>query len=144
MDAPAWTVLRCAGCAQCFGRKAGTKGKCSRCGVIANEKTEIISHAANEQELQNEISLANVPEHLKPQLSEKMTSKPIASVREDDAHRLKKCLLSAAVDGIIRAENVVKSLARMNITLRALDLIEMAYSQGMLLKLSEDEWQVLD
>ena len=144
MDAPAWTVLRCSGCSQCFGRKAGAKGKCSRCGVIANEKTEIISHAANEQELQNEISLANVPEHLKSKLSEKMTSKPAASVREDDAHRLTECLLSAAVDGIIKAENVVKSLAKMNITLRAPDLIEMAYSQGLLLKLSEDEWQVLD
>lgn len=144
MDVPAWTVLRCAGCDQCFGRKAGTKGRCSRCGVIANEKTEIISHAANEQELQNEIGLANVPPHLKSQLSEKMTSKPTASVQEDDAHRLTECLLNAAVDGIIRAENVVKSLAKMNITLRALDLIEMAYSQGLLLKLSEDEWQVLD
>lgn len=144
MDAPAWTVLRCSGCSQCFGRKAGAKGKCSRCGVIANEKTEIISHAANEQELQNEISLANVPEHLKSKLSEKMTSKTAAPVREDDAHRLTECLLSAAVDGIIKAENVVKSLAKMNITLRAPDLIEIAYSQGLLLKLSEDEWQVLD
>ncbi|MBT7938046.1 MAG: hypothetical protein HN696_02670 [Euryarchaeota archaeon] len=144
MDAPAWTVLRCSGCSQCFGRKAGAKGKCSRCGVIANEKTEIISHAANEQELQNEISLANVPEHLKSKLSEKMTSKTAAPVREDAAHRLTECLLSAAVDGIIKAENVVKSLAKMNITLRAPDLIEMAYSQGLLLKLSEDEWQVLD
>jgi len=144
MDAPAWTVLRCAGCSQCFGRRAGAKGKCSRCGVFANDKTEIISHAANEQELQNKISLANVPEHLKSKLSEKMTSKPAASVREDDAHRLTECLLSAAVDGVIRAENVVKSLAKMNLTLRAPDLIEMAYSQGLLLKLSEDEWQVLD
>ena len=144
MDAPAWTVLRCAGCSQCFGRRAGAKGKCSRCGVFANDKTEIISHAANEQELQNKISLANVPEHLKLKLSEKMTTKPAASVREDDAHRLTECLLSAAVDGVIRAENVVKSLAKMNLTLRAPDLIEMAYSQGLLLKLSEDEWQVLD
>jgi len=32
----------------------------------------------------------------------------------------------------------------MNIRMDAINLIEMSYEQGLLFKLSEDEWQVLD
>ena len=145
VDPPLWTVLRCFACAQCYGRKKGKIGRCSRCGVLATDSTEVVTHAENETELQHEIALANIPECFRKELSEKMVdSKMVSTSLEDDARRLKECLISSASDGIVTPSAVDRALARMNIQMSAGDLIEMGYGQGLLLHLSEDQWQVLE
>tara|TARA_B100000131_G_scaffold182901_1_gene176402 strand:- start:39 stop:476 length:438 start_codon:yes stop_codon:yes gene_type:complete len=145
MDAPAWTVLRCASCGQCFARKAGQQAKCSRCGLAANEASEVVSHAANVQQLQHEIAMANVPEELREELASKLAPpKPTISHKDDDPRSLRHCLIDAAKDGIVDKESVQSSLAKMNISMRAIDLLDMAYQQGLLLQLSEDEWQLIE
>ena len=129
----------------CFGRRVGNRGRCTRCGILANDTTEVVAHAMNVEQLQREIGLANIPEELRAEFIEKMQdASPVQSHSEDDARRLKECLLRAAEDGKVSTESVAISLARMNIRMNAIDLIEMGYEQGLLFKLSEDEWQVLD
>ena len=145
MEPPEWTILRCSSCSMCFGRRVGNRGRCTRCGVLANDSTEVVSHAMNVEQLQREIGLANIPEDLRAEFIEKMQhTSPIHSHFEDDSRRLKECLLRATEDGKVSTESVARSLARMNIRMDAINLIEMSYEQGLLFKLSEDEWQVLD
>jgi len=145
MEPPEWTVLRCSCCSMCFGRRVGTRGRCTRCGILANDSTEVVSHAMNVEQLQSEIGLANMPEDLREEFIEKMQhTTPVQSHSVGDPRRLKECILLAAEDGTLTTESVAKSLARMNIRMNAIDLIEMGYEQGLLFKLSEDEWQVLD
>ena len=120
-------------------------GRCTRCGTLANASTEVVSHAMNVEQLQGEIGAANIPEDLREEFIEKMQhTTPVHSHVEDDPRRLKECLLLAAEDGTVSSESVTKSLARMDIRMNANNLIEMGYEQGLLFKLSEDEWQVLD
>ena len=145
MEPPEWTVLRCSSCSMCFGRRVGTQGRCRRCGILANDSTEVVSHAMNVEQLQKEIGLANIPEDLREDFLKKVqNTEPVRSRSEDDPRRLKECLLLAAESGTITIDSVAISLARMNIRMNAIDLIEMGHEQGLLLKISEDEWQVLD
>ena len=145
MDTPAWTVLRCAACGQCFARKSGKQARCSRCGLAANDSSEVVAHAANVEQLQYEISMANVPEELREELASKLPApKPGISNKEDDPRSLRHCLINAAINNILNTESVQISLTKMGIKLRAEELLELANQQGLLLQLGIDEWQLIE
>ena len=119
---------------------------CPHCGQKLPSDAEIVISVGTASELRIEVALANTPEELRENLRQRLysNSKLIQHDEPISFHGLAQVLLKSTDEkGILTVQSLQPALDRNGDSLDAHDLIEMAESQGMLVRLSDDCWQLL-
>jgi hypothetical protein len=148
MELPPWDALRCGECEQVFARKLGSIPRCSRCGKSGEEGITIVGTAENPQELQLVIATANVPQKLRRELAGKLPKKKPNSQSEVDDKSPERTLNaireSADEEGQIERHNLLKTIARNRISATPEQITEWAEAEGMLLRVGEGCWRLIE
>ncbi|MDE0869256.1 MAG: hypothetical protein OSA21_02960 [Candidatus Poseidoniaceae archaeon] len=146
MSGGGWNVVRCGACSTCHGHR-GTGRICPHCGQKLQSDAEIVISVATASELRIEVALANTPEELRDNLRARLqTNQKLIQQDEPISFQgLAQVLLSATDEkGVLTAQGLQPALDRNGDSIDANDLIDMAESQGMLVRLSVDCWQLLE
>ena len=148
MELPPWDALRCGECGQVFARKLGSMPRCYRCGKSGEEGITIVGTAENPQELQVVIATANVPQKLRRELAGKLPKPNRDSQSEGDDKSPERTLNAireaADEEGQIERPNLLKALARNRISATPEQIMEWAEAEGMLLRVGEGSWRLLE
>lgn len=148
MELPPWDALRCGECGQVFARKLGSMPRCYRCGKSGEEGITIVGTAENPQELQVVIATANVPQKLRRELAGKLPKPNRDSQSEGDDKSPERTLNAireaADEEGQIEHPNLLKALARNRISATPEQIMEWAEAEGMLLRVDEGCWRLLE
>ena len=140
-----WIVVRCRACRICHGSNGKYK-KCPHCGNAIGESAEIVSTVNSETELRMEVAIANTPVELRDTLRVKLQSKkPLIQNSDPPAFTMAKWVhQSADENGEVTIHSVTATLNSQNTDIEAEDLISMAETQGMLLRIGENRWTLLE
>lgn len=148
MELPPWDALRCGECEQVFARKRGSVPRCSRCGKSGEDGITIVGTAENPQDLQVVIATSNVPQKLRRELAEKLpvpTSDLQSESDEKSPMRTLNAVREAADDkGYIKRHNLQKTIARNRISASPEQIAEWAEAEGLLVRVSEGCWRLLE
>ena len=146
MSGTGWNVIRCSACSTCHGhRKTGRS--CPHCGQKLPADAEIVASVATAAELRIEVALANTPEELRDMLRKKLEKNHALFHQEEPISfkGLPKLLLDATdVNGVLTFNSLQPVLEKSSTSLDVQDLIDMAESQGLLVRLNSDCWQLLE
>ena len=145
MQGKQWIVVRCRACRICHGSNGNYK-KCPHCGNVIGENAEIVSTVNSETELRMEVAIANTPEELRDTLRKKLHSTE-ALVQNSDppAFTMAKWVhQSADENGEVTIDSVTTTVESKNTDINPEDLISMAETQGMLLRIGENRWTLLE
>lgn len=145
MQGKQWIVVRCRACRICHGSNGNYK-KCPHCGNVIGENAEIVSTANSEAELRMEVAIANTPEELRDTLRKKLQSTE-ALVQNSDppAFTMAKWVhQSADENGEVTIHSVTTTIESKNTDIDPEDLISMAETQGMLLRIGKNRWTLLE
>jgi len=140
-------VIRCTSCERHFGSLRNDKTfTCPGCGNSGEHP--IVGRAKDSGDLKQRVSLANVPPELRDEMKRKIKTDDYQDYQEDSASApaLLK-LLSNLVDenGKLNIIDVQNELNRRGIVLPdAQELIDMAESQGLLMRDTSTEWEWLE
>lgn len=140
-----WIVVRCSACRNCHGSNGNYK-KCPHCGNTIGENADIVSTVSSDAELRIEVAIANTPAELRDSLREKLKSTE-SLVHNSDPHAFimaKWVHQSADENGEITLQALSSLIATKNSDISAEDLISMAETQGMLLRIDENRWTLLE
>jgi hypothetical protein len=140
-----WIVVRCSACRNCHGSNGNYK-KCPHCGNTIGENADIVSTVSSDAELRIEVAIANTPAELRDSLREKLKSTE-SLVHNSDPHAFtmaKWVHQSADDNGEITLQSLSSIIATKNSDISAEDLISMAETQGMLLRIDENRWTLLE
>jgi predicted nucleic-acid-binding Zn-ribbon protein len=140
-----WIVVRCSACRNCHGSYGNYK-KCPHCGNTIGENADIVSTVSSDAELRIEVAIANTPAELRDSLREKLKSTE-SLVHNSDPHAFtmaKWVHQSADENGEITLQSLSLLIATKNSDISAEDLISMAETQGMLLRIDENRWTLLE
>ena len=140
-----WIVVRCRACRICHGSNGKYK-RCPHCGNVIGESAEIVSTVNSETELRMEVAIANTPEELRGTLRKKLHSNE-ALVQNSDppAFTMAKWVhQSADENGEVTIHSVTTAIESKNTDIDAEDLISMAETQGMLLRIGKNRWTLLE
>lgn len=140
-----WIVVRCGACRNCHGSNGNYK-KCPHCGNTIGENADIVSTVSSDAELRIEVAIANTPVELRDSLREKLKSTE-SLVQNSDPHAFtmaKWVHQSADENGEITLRSLSSVIATKNSDISAEDLISMAETQGMLLRIDENRWTLLE
>lgn len=140
-----WIVVRCSACRNCHGSNGNYK-KCPHCGNNIGENAEIVSTVNTDAELRIEVAIANTPAELRDSLREKLKSTE-SLVQNSDPHAFtmaKWLQQSADENGEVTLHSLSILIASKNSDINAEDLISMAETQGMLLRINENRWTLLE
>ncbi|HIF90528.1 MAG TPA: hypothetical protein EYQ58_03155 [Candidatus Poseidoniales archaeon] len=140
-----WIVVRCSACRNCHGSNGNYK-KCPHCGNTIGENADIVSTVSSDAELRIEVAIANTPAELRDSLREKLKSTE-SLVHNSDPHAFtmaKWVHQSADENGEITLQSLSSLIATKNSDISAEDLISMAETQGMLLRIDENRWTLLE
>jgi len=140
-----WIVVRCRACRICHGSNGKYK-KCPHCGNAIGESAEIVSTVNSETELRMEVAIANTPVELRNTLRGKLQSKKSLIQNSDPpAFTMAKWVhQSADENGEVTIHSVTATINSQNTDIDAEDLISMAETQGMLLRIGENRWTLLE
>jgi hypothetical protein len=140
-----WVVVRCNACRICHGSNGHYK-KCPHCGNKIGETAEIVATVNSDAELRMEVAIANTPAELRDTLRDKLRSTDkLVSDSEPQAFKMAKWVQqSADENGEITLQRLSSLIATKNSDIAAEDLIYMAETQGMLLRISENRWTLLE
>ena len=141
-----WNVLRCSACNTCHGHR-GTGTRCPHCGQKMSQNATIVCSVKTAEELRIEVALANTPEELRESLRSQLTkNEQLFSSRDEISFKgLPKLLLDATdVNGVLTFNSLQPVLEKSSTSLDVQDLIDMAESQGLLVRLNSDRWQLLE
>jgi len=140
-----WIVVRCRACRICHGSNGKYK-KCPHCGNAIGESAEIVSTVNSETELRMEVAIANTPVELRNTLRGKLQSKKSLIQNSDPpAFTMAKWVhQSADENGEVTIHSVNATINSQNTDVDAEDLISMAETQGMLLRIGENRWTLLE
>lgn len=140
-----WIVVRCRACRICHGSNGNFK-KCPHCGNVIGENAEIVSTVNSETELRMEVAIANTPEELRGTLRKKLHSKKdLVQNSDPPAFTMAKWVhQSADENGEVTIHSVTTTIESKNTDIDAEDLISMAETQGMLLRIGENRWTLLE
>ncbi|MDA0648195.1 MAG: hypothetical protein O3B00_05960 [archaeon] len=140
-----WIVVRCRACRICHGSNGNFK-KCPHCGNVIGENAEIVSTVNSETELRMEVAIANTPEELRGTLRKKLHSKKdLVQNSDPPAFTMAKWVhQSADENGEVTIHSVTTTIESQNTDIDAEDLISMAETQGMLLRIGENRWTLLE
>ena len=140
-------VIRCTECERHFGSLSSlTNFTCPGCGEVGEHP--IVDRAQDDADLSRRVALANVPPELRANLEKQLIGRDNFEDFENEQNppRYLLKILSNLVDeeGIIELEKVYAELLRLTIeTPNAQELIDMAESQGMLMRHPFGGWQWL-
>jgi predicted RNA-binding Zn-ribbon protein involved in translation (DUF1610 family) len=140
-------VIRCTSCERHFGSLRNNKSfVCPGCGESG--EYPIVERAKDSGDLRKRVSFANVPPELRDEMKRKIKVDDYQDYQEDSASApsLLK-LLRNLVDeeGKVNISTVQNELDRRGIALPdAQELIDMAESQGLLLRDTPTEWKLLE
>ena len=145
MQGKQWIVVRCRACRICHGSNGNYK-KCPHCGNVIGENAEIVSTVNSETELRMEVAIANTPEELRDTLRKKLqstealvqNSDPPAFTMANWVHQ------SADENGEVTIHSVTTTIESKNTDIDPEDLISMAETQGMLLRIGKNRWTLLE
>ena len=146
MSGAGWNVIRCSACQTCHGHR-GTGRMCPHCGQRLQTDAEIVTSVATASELRIEVALANTPDELRDTLRKRLqTNQKLFSQDEPISFKgLSQVLLDATDEnGMLTVQSLQPLLERSSDAVEVHDLIEMAESQGMLVRLNPDCWQLLE
>tara|TARA_B100000459_G_C8520867_1_gene176085 strand:- start:58 stop:498 length:441 start_codon:yes stop_codon:yes gene_type:complete len=146
MSGAGWNVIRCSACSTCHGhRKTGRS--CPHCGQKLPSDAEIVATVATAAELRIEVALANTPEELRDMLRKRLEKNDALFQPEEQISfkGLPKLLLDAKDEhGIVTRKSIIPILEKSGNSLDVQDLIDLAESQGLLVRLNTDCWQLLE
>tara|TARA_B110000459_G_C16390476_1_gene394029 strand:+ start:394 stop:759 length:366 start_codon:yes stop_codon:yes gene_type:complete len=120
---------------------------CPHCGQRLQTDAEIVTSVATASELRIEVALANTPDELRDTLRKRLqTNQKLFNQDEPISFKdLSQVLLNATDEnGMLTVQSLQPLLERSSDALEVHDLIEMAESQGMLVRLNPDCWQLLE
>ena len=145
MQEKQWIVVRCRACRICHGSNGHYK-KCPHCGNVIGENAELVSTVNSEIELRMEVAIANTPIELRDTLRDKLQSKkPLFQNTDPPAFTMAKWVhQSADENGEVTIHSVTATINSQNTDIEAEDLISMAETQGMLLRIGENRWTLLE
>lgn len=145
MQEKQWIVVRCRACGICHGSNGHYK-KCPHCGNVIGENAELVSTVNSETELRMEVAIANTPVELRDSLRDKLhTKKPLVQNSDPPAFTMAKWVhQSADENGEVTIHSVTATINSQNTDIEAEDLISMAETQGMLLRIGENRWTLLE
>ena len=146
MSGAGWNVVRCSACSTCHGhRKIGRF--CPHCGQKLPADAEIVTSVATAAELRIEVALANTPEELRDMLRKRLEQNQTLFHQEETISfkGLPKLLLDATDEnGVLTRKSLQPILEKNRNSMEVQDLIDMAESQGLLVRLNSDCWQLLE
>jgi hypothetical protein len=145
MEEKQWVVIRCRACRNCHGSRGNYK-RCPHCGNAIGETAEIVSSANSDAELRMEVAIANTPAELRDALREKLSSvETLVQNPDPQAFTMAKWVQqSANENGEVTLTSLSALIASKNSDVTAEDLISMAETQGMLLRIDENRWTLLE
>lgn len=146
MSGAGWNVVRCSACSTCHGhQKIGRF--CPHCGQKLPADAEIVTSVATAAELRIEVALANTPEELRDMLRKRLEQNHTLFHQEETISfkGLPKLLLDATDEnGVLTMKSLQPVLEKNRNSMEVQDLIDMAESQGLLVRLNSDCWQLLE
>lgn len=146
MSNAGYNVIRCPACSTCHGRR-GASTSCPHCGQRLTEHGEIVKTVNSAEALRIEVALQNTPPELRDMLRKKMIDKdPISDFTDEVPSRTMGGWVQESKDdeGIITVQTLQHTLDKNHSNLDANDIIEQAEVQGMLVRISEGRWMLLE
>ena len=146
MASAGFNVIRCPACMTCHGRR-GVSASCPHCGQRLGEHGIVIKSVNSAEALRIEVALANTPEELRETLRERMVSKtPLTDFHNEVPSRtMGKWVQDSKNDeGFITVQSVRTILHKNHSNLDANEVIEQAEVQGMLVRVDEARWMLLE
>ena len=141
-----FNVIRCPACMTCHGRR-GVSASCPHCGQRLGEHGIVIKSVNSAEALRIEVALANTPEELRETLRKRMVSKtPLTDFHDEVPSRTmgKWVQDSKNGEGFITVQSVRTILHKNHSNLDANEVIEQAEVQGMLVRVDEARWMLLE
>lgn len=141
-----FNVIRCPACMTCHGRR-GVSTSCPHCGQRLGEHGIVIKSVNSAEALRIEVALANTPEELRETLRKRMVSKtPLTDFHDEFPSRTmgKWVQQSKNDEGFITVQSVQTVLHKNHSNLDANEVIEQAEVQGMLVRVDEARWMLLE
>lgn len=141
-----FNVIRCPACMTCHGRR-GVSASCPHCGQRLGEHGIVIKSVNSAEALRIEVALANTPEELRETLRKRMVSKtPLTDFHDEVPSRtMGKWVQDSKNDeGFITVQSVRTILLKNHSNLDANEVIEQAEVQGMLVRVDEARWMLLE
>ena len=141
-----FNVIRCPACMTCHGRR-GVSASCPHCGQRLGEHGIVIKSVNSAEALRIEVALANTPEELRETLRKRMVSKtPLTEFHDEVPSRTmgKWVQDSKNHEGFITVQSVRTTLHKNHSNLDANEVIEQAEVQGMLVRVDEARWMLLE
>ena len=141
-----FNVIRCPACMTCHGRR-GVSASCPHCGQRLGEHGIVIKSVNSAEALRIEVALANTPEELRETLRKRMVSKtPLTDFHDEVPSRtIGKWVQDSKNDeGFITVQSVRTILHKNHSNLDANEVIEQAEVQGMLVRVDEARWMLLE
>tara|TARA_B110000483_G_scaffold121574_1_gene146694 strand:+ start:1338 stop:1703 length:366 start_codon:yes stop_codon:yes gene_type:complete len=120
---------------------------CPHCGQKLPSDAEIVLSVSTASELRIEVALANTPDELRETLRKRLQSNQTLIQQDEPVsfQGLARILLDATDEkGMLTVQTLQPALDGNGDSLDAHDLIDMAESQGMLVRLTDDCWQLLE
>ena len=141
-----WKVFRCPACGMCHGRKSPGHN-CPHCGQRVNEKTPIIDYAENPSELRMKVIIANTPDELRESLSSKL--KESHTLFNSDTNFSPTKGLNLLRNSLDENGNFTKDALILEFKKRGFEdelenFLQMAETQGTILRLGKGIWQFLE
>ena len=141
-----FNVIRCPACMTCHGRR-GVSASCPHCGQRLGEHGIVIKSVNSAEALRIEVALANTPDELRETLRKLMMSKtPLTDFHDEVPSRtMGKWVQDSRNDeGFITVQSVRTILHKNHSNLDANEVIEQAEVQGMLVRVDEARWMLLE
>jgi hypothetical protein len=146
MSGAGWNVVRCSACLTCHGHR-GIGRMCPHCGQRLQVDAEIVISVATASELRIEVALANTPDELRDTLRKSLQENQ-KLFHQDEPISFKGLaqvlLTSTDENGVLTVQNIQRVLNESENNIDVHNLIDMAESQGLLVRLNADCWQLLE
>ncbi len=137
-------VIRCTECERHFGSLSSiTKFTCPSCGNVGEHP--IVDRAKDDADLSQRVALANVPPELRANLEKQLSGREKFQDYDDELPSARNLLIIISnlidEDGIITLDKLDAELSRRAIeSPNAEELIDMAESQGLLMRHTHGGW----
>ena len=141
-----WKVFKCPACAMCHGRKSSGHN-CPHCGQRVNEKTPVVDYADNPAELRMKVIMANTPSELRESLASKLDkSENLLHMSSNYSPSKGLNVLRKSLDdnGNFTLDSIKSAFKLQGFEEEVNHFLEMAESQGTILRLGEGFWQFLE
>lgn len=136
-------VIRCSKCKNHFGSLYSKETSCPNCGDY--DSHPIVDRAKDDRDLSNRVAMANVPTHLKQDLKKILGNQDKFENYDGEKTQPRKLLkiLSNIIneDGMVEIDKIYSELNRLGIeSPNAEEIVDMAESQGLLMRHSDGCW----